>query len=239
MKKIVKTEAVILNKIDYSETSLIIHCYTKDYGKISAIAKGAKRTKSKFLSDIDLFNLIELQSYYKSDGLSIISETNVLNFFPKIKSNLNKIRLSYKIVDLYNTLFILPDPNLKLFNYLKRFFEALENDEYDNNDILFAKFLIYFVKEIGYEIQLDHCNICHEKISDDAFFDFENGLLCKKCVNLNFNYFNFNTELNILKKCINFKMPKIEQTDIELIINFFEKFLKYHISEFKGFNKIL
>ncbi|HOL81193.1 MAG TPA: DNA repair protein RecO [Ignavibacteriales bacterium] len=239
MKKIAKTTAVILNKIDYSETSLIINCYTKDFGKLSAIAKGAKRKNSKLHSDLDLFNIVEMDLYYKPDGLSVLSETNVLNFFPKIKSNIIKLNFAYKVTDLYLNLLILPETNNKLFLYLERFLKALENDEYKNYSLLFIKFLYYFIKEIGYEMQLEICNLCHQKIIDEVYFSYDTGIICKNCVNLNLDYFKFNHELNLLKICINQKEAIVSQKDLDLLINIFEKYLKYHIQDFKGFNKVL
>jgi DNA repair protein RecO (recombination protein O) len=61
MSEIVKTEAVVLNKIDYRDTSVIASLYTEDFGKISAIIKGGRSSKSKTGRIVDPLNHLRIR----------------------------------------------------------------------------------------------------------------------------------------------------------------------------------
>ena len=65
MSEIIKTEAIVLNKINYGDTSMIASLYTKDHGKISAILKGGRSSKSKIGAVVNPANYLEIVIYKK------------------------------------------------------------------------------------------------------------------------------------------------------------------------------
>ena len=54
-----KTPAIILRKMDFRETSRLIHLFTREKGSLTVLAKGAHRPKSPFLGVLDLFHLVD------------------------------------------------------------------------------------------------------------------------------------------------------------------------------------
>ena len=71
---ILKSEGVVLRRIKYSETSLILTFYTKDQGKISLIAKGARNPKSKFVGALEPATYASIVYYHKdSRELQLLS----------------------------------------------------------------------------------------------------------------------------------------------------------------------
>ena len=66
-----KTEGVVIRQTDFSETSRIVTFYTRDWGRISVIAKGAKRLKGPFEAALDLLTEGELASRWREDRLFI------------------------------------------------------------------------------------------------------------------------------------------------------------------------
>ncbi len=86
MSEIIKTEAVVLSKLNYGDSSLIVTLFTKEYGKLSAIIKGARNPKSKMGLVIDPLNHLQIILYKKDTReLQIISSAEILTYFPKIK----------------------------------------------------------------------------------------------------------------------------------------------------------
>jgi DNA repair protein RecO (recombination protein O) len=77
MSEILKTEAFVLSKLNYGDTSSIVSLYTKDSGKISAIIKGARSPKSKMGMIIDPLNFLEIILYKKdSREVQLISSAS-------------------------------------------------------------------------------------------------------------------------------------------------------------------
>ena len=78
-----KTEALILNRRDFRETSLIVDFYSRDFGRISGILKGIRADLKKFASPIEPFSLNEIVFYRsKSSGLHLVSQCDLKDNFP-------------------------------------------------------------------------------------------------------------------------------------------------------------
>lgn len=88
------TEGIILALKDYSEADRIIVVFTKDFGKITLIAKGVRKLTSRKRGYLEVFNRIKF-SAVKSKGLDIILEAETINSFPKIRRNLKKVSVGY------------------------------------------------------------------------------------------------------------------------------------------------
>ena len=70
-----KTEAVVLRKRDFRETSLIVEFYTREFGKMSGILKGIRSEPQKFASTLEPFSLNEIIFYSKrSSSLHLVSQ---------------------------------------------------------------------------------------------------------------------------------------------------------------------
>ncbi|MCB0751186.1 MAG: DNA repair protein RecO, partial [Ignavibacteriae bacterium] len=152
MAEITKNEAIVLKKTKFSDSSLIVQFYTKNNGKISALIKGARSSKSKIGAKIDLLNHVEIIFYQKEEKeLQLVTQVNLVNHFKFIKENLDKIRYASAISELIIKL--IPDHEIheKLFRGTVRIFNLLNESE-KSEGYLFAQYLLFFIKEIGYEI---------------------------------------------------------------------------------------
>jgi len=85
----------------WSETSLVGSLYTRDYGKVSIVAKGARRPKSPFEAALDLLSVCRVLFITKSgDSLSILTEAKLLNRFRHVDRNLQRLYAAYYLVEL-------------------------------------------------------------------------------------------------------------------------------------------
>jgi len=242
MAEITKTEAIVLRKTKFSDSSLITQFYTKDYGKISALLKGARSSKSKIGSKVDLINHVEVILYNKAEReLQLVTQVNLIEHFPQIKEDLDKIKYASAVCELFIKLIPEHEPHDRLFRGFIRILNKINNTD-QNANILFAQFLLFFTKEIGFEISFNTCSNCGEKlvITEGNAFSYSEGIICNNCNEDKMLTFQFSAELFNLFKCLTTKnnITSFNNKHVENIIFILEKFLIYHNTEFKGIKSL-
>lgn len=243
MAEISKTEAIILKKTVFSNTSLIVQLYTKDMGRMSGIIKGALSPKSKIGSKIDLINNVELVFYHKEEReLQVVTQANLINHYPIIKESIDKIKYASAVCELLLNLTPPHEVSDKIYRGSVRIL-SLMNDKPNNELLLFTKYLLFFIKEIGFEIDFDACSECGEKIleSNSNGFNYSSGVICKKCNSDKLSTFQLSEELFELFKCLsssNNDCKSIKISMLENIVLILEKYLNYHIENFRGIRSL-
>ena len=116
MSEIIKTEAVVLSKLNYGDSSSIASLFTEDLGKISVIIKGARSPKSKYGKIVDPLNYLSVVLYKKeSREIQLLSGADIIEHFPAIKNDLNKLEYAYAVVELVKNLLAEHEVNRKIF----------------------------------------------------------------------------------------------------------------------------
>jgi len=238
MSEIIKTEAVVLKKLDYGDTSSITSLYTQELGRISAIIKGGRSPKSKMGTVVDPLNHIQIVLYKKdSREVQLLSGAEIISHFPKLKEDLNALKYSYAVIELVQKLIPDNEPNKRLFDGIVRIL-SLFNSSDEKPEIIFSRFFLFFITEVGYEIQLDKCSVCGSDNLErkELGFNFDRGLLCETCKRENIDNYKIDVELFKYLKCLksNKSVKSIKETTIRNAIDFFNIYLKFHITDFKG-----
>ncbi len=242
MSEIIKTEAVVLSKLNYGDTSLIVSLFTKELGKISAILKGARSPKAKSGLKVDPVNYIEVVFYNKSTReLQLISSADIVEHYSGIKADLEKLKYAHSIIELVKNLTPEHEQNLRLFKGIVRILALLESSAESPNTI-FARFFLFFLAEAGYQIQLEKCISCgrNNLAGIQLSYNFAAGLLCDRCTQEYPESVIINQELFNCLKCLktNNSLENISAGVIDQAIVFMEKYLKYHIPDFKGIQSL-
>jgi DNA repair protein RecO (recombination protein O) len=242
MAVITKSEAIVLRKTKFSDTSLIIQIYTKEKGRISALLKGARSSKSKIGSKIDLINHVEVIFYNKEEkDLQLVTQVNLISHYPKVRESLEKIKYASAVCELILKLVPEHEQNDKIFRGTVRILKLI-NDSKNNEAFIFAQYLLFFIKEIGFEISFDYCSNCSSKIEKPSgnAFSYTNGIICSDCNEDKILTFQFSEELFNLFKCLTDKnnLTSCNNKDAENIVFILEKFLVFHNSEFKGIKSL-
>lgn len=238
MSEIIKTEAVILSKMNYGDTSNIISVYTKDYGKLSVIIKGARSSKSKSGLIADPPNHVQIVIYKKDTrDIQILSSIDMISYFPKMKEDIGRLRFSFAIIELVKKLTPENETNLRLFNGLSRILSLIDSSD-ENPKILFGRFFLFFLKEIGYEVQLGKCASCgrNDLTEENLGYNFELGVICGNCSGKNRIDFTLSQELFNYLLCLNYnKSAEIyKEFTFDKAIIFMERYLKFHVPDFNG-----
>ncbi len=244
---IVKTEAIVLKSKKYKETSRLVTFYTKRYGKINGIIKGAREFKNKFGSTLEPLSYVMIVFYKKeTTQLYLVTQCDLLKAFKSISQDLEKLEAALKIIELVNKVMHDEEENQKLFNLLINVLLSIEtaNRNYAN---LFYLFEIKLGEILGYRYNFSTCGKCGVDIynngneNEQQVFDFSKGsIMCVDCVK--FSVRPHKMPVRIFK--ILNRIEKTEQVDsvTNIIITkqdgndigkFLFDYLRYHISSLK------
>ncbi len=239
MSQINKTDAFVLSKLDYGDTSSIASLFTKDFGKLSAIIKGGRNPKSKISLIVDPLNQIEVVFYSKDTReIQLLSSASLINHYSHIKEDFEKLKYCHAILELVKNLTAEHEVYTKLYKGIDRIFYLFDTSN-EQPEIIFGRFFIFMLTEIGYEIQLNKCAACGKsnQFNTQLSYNYEIGILCDKCKEKFIGSYSFNSELFYYLLCLkNNKMvdTKIKQDTLKDAIVFMERFLKHHVPDFKG-----
>lgn len=242
MSEIIKTKAFILRKLNYSDSSLIAAFFTQELGKISAILKGARSTKSRLGTKTDVLNFVEIVLYQKmSRDLQVVSQMDLIAFYPKIKEDLEKYKYASAVLELTDKLTAEHEVNDRLFRGISRILELLDTSSHDP-PLLFIKFFIFILGEIGYALQFSKCSKCGKIIKgkEISSYNFSTGIICKDCRIESAISYDFTPELFKIIHCLinNKNDNSYKKSDVNKLIYFLENYLIYHLPEFKGIKAI-
>lgn len=177
-----KAQALILNKRDLRETSLIVDFYTKEFGKINGILKGIRTEPEKFASNLEPFSLNEIVFYRKThSNLHLVSQADKLDNFTRIRQNIDRATTAAFMMELIGSLMQLEDKNEEIFNLAIACLKELETNY--NPEKIATIFKIKMLSLSGFKPHLDSCVSCMDKISGQSKFSLAlGGLLCPRCM---------------------------------------------------------
>jgi DNA repair protein RecO (recombination protein O) len=183
MKKY-NSRAVVLRNFKYKDSDKIFTLFTKEYGKISALARGVRKISSRRSGNLDTLNLISVKIHEERSGIKNIEEVKTLESFKTIKKDLKKSLKAYYIAELVHKSTEEGEKLESIFNLLVRFLKVLEKNGY-SGDLFVTYFEINLMKLLGYELTLDKCRKCG-KVLDESWekykFNIDNGSIeCEKC----------------------------------------------------------
>jgi DNA repair protein RecO (recombination protein O) len=242
MSEIIKINAIVLRKIEFGDTSRIAHFFTEEYGKISAIIKGARTAKSKTGMLIDTMNLLQIVLYRKETReIQIVSDVDLIRHYSKIREDLDRIKYASAVIELLLNLTFENEQNKKLFSGTVKILGMLDEFSTDPK-LLFAKYFLFFLRETGYYFQVRDCNVCGREIKTDrsVSYSYDSGIVCDECSRSRLTNFEISKELFNLLYCLNSKAENVKysQGDLDLVIRMLEKFLMYHVNEFHGIRSL-
>lgn len=186
-----KTDAIVLKTVEWSETSLVVTLFTRDFGKISAIAKGARRLKSPFESALDLLSLSSVVFLKKSgESLDLLTEAKLLRRFRSAQVGLLPLYCGYYASELIHALTENHEPIPGLLDSLCHALDEL--DRQANPAWTILDFELQTIQRLGHMPSWRWCVACGEEIETDrqsiAFSPQAGGVLCPNCNSMQRSY---------------------------------------------------
>lgn len=169
MKQLITT-AIILNRIDYNEADRILTVLTPDFGKLSLLAKGVRRVKSKLAGGIELFCVSEI-TFIKGRGeVGTLVSTRLEKYYEHIVKDLDRTMLGYDLIKRLNKV-TEDETEEEYFDLLKETFEAL-NDKAITMDLIRFWFGAQLLRLSGHTPNLQ-TDAQGEKLSADLLYEFD------------------------------------------------------------------
>jgi DNA repair protein RecO (recombination protein O) len=173
-------QAIILKKNIFSEGNEIITMYTRELGKVRAVARSIKSPKSKlsyglqglFHTDVDIL---------LSKQLSTIKGVKALNTFTNIYSNEKKILLAFYAVEIILKSTADEEPNEQLFDLFLNFLSHLDQSNRENHPCADI-FVLNALALNGYALNYDKCAMCGKDLLEEVYFsNRKSGFVCAEC----------------------------------------------------------
>jgi DNA repair protein RecO (recombination protein O) len=183
-----KALALVVRGTDWSETSRIATLWTREFGKVRALAKGGRRLKSSFEVAFDLLTVCRVVVIRKhSGGLDLLTEAQVAERFPHLRTDLQALYAGYYVAELLADGTQDYDPHPALFDAALDTLRGLA-DPADRPGRVSA-FELAWLRELGYSPRLDACAACGKDLSGPAaagsrvgYGPTAGGVLCPACL---------------------------------------------------------
>ncbi len=183
-----KATALVLRTTDWSETSRIATLWTRELGKVRALAKGGRRLRSSFDNGLDLLTLCSIVLLRKtSGGLDLLTEAQVIQRFPGLTLHLPALYGAYYVAELLEGGTEENDPHPVLFDHavatLQGLSEAKVSEVAVRPSLQVMRFEMQLLEEVGYDPVLEGCASCGENVDEGRpLFSVEaGGVVCGRC----------------------------------------------------------
>ncbi len=182
----VSSPAIMLRAVEHGDYDKIVTFFTLKRGKISLIAKGAKKSIKRFAGALELFSVLNLVwSYGRGRGLPILQEASIVHPFEQIRTNIIWTAYASYWCELVYAWMEQGQQQSSVYRLLKHTLDQL-NRRSMSEHALHITFQVRFMTISGFRPGFDHCNICRTPLegfgrSSVAFDVRRGGVICEKC----------------------------------------------------------
>lgn len=179
------TRAIVLRTWPYGESDKIVCFLTEGYGKVTGIAKGAKRSRKRFVNTLEPFSLVTLRFQERPhSALAFVHACDLIRVFKNLTTSLEKIAHASYLTEITDALTGERDENRPLFEHLREGLTFIEENE------TLLSFLIFFelklLRLLGYQPMLEQCRRCGKSWQSGLepswrFSPRDGGILCVAC----------------------------------------------------------
>jgi DNA repair protein RecO (recombination protein O) len=241
MRPAQSTPAVVLRSWPYGESDKIVSFLTEHHGKITGIAKGAKRSRKRFPNSLEPFSLVNLRFHddRPHSSIAFIVSADLMFGFKRLMTSLESIAFASYLVEITDGLIAEREENRVVFQHLTDGLRYLE--ERGASLIFLAFFELRLLSLAGYAPHLSSCRRCGRERSDDAlqwhFSPRDGGILCGPCSRWRQDSMPLTaTALHVLtafQKGVNLSAPTIDASlpTVAQIRTVLSRFIQFHMGK--------
>ena len=182
--KIIKTKGVVIREVNYGEADKMLTILTPDLGKVSCVAKGARKPKSRFLGISGLFTFSDFILFKGSLDTYTINSGEIIESFYNLRCDLDKLTCAMDITKILREM-VQEGENSTIV--LRLYLNTLYVLSTTSKDMEFIKivFLIKLLAISGFAAYMGECKRCRQRV-EGLYYDYkENVFLCDNCGKLN------------------------------------------------------
>lgn len=179
------TPAVVLRNRPFGESDKIVSFFTENFGKLTGIAKGAMRSRRRFMNSLEPFALVNLRFQDPPhSNLAFILSADLVTGFRQLLTSLERISYASYLVEITDGLTGEREESATVFQHLLTGLRFLEENETSLRFL--TSFELKLLRLVGYQPFLDNCKRCHKNRLDGAvsrwhFSPIDGGILCESC----------------------------------------------------------
>lgn len=128
------TEGVVLKKVVVGEVDLLYIIYTKDFGKIRALARGIRKEGAKLQGHLEVFSESLVSFVFGKNGEQVVG-ASLLNFWPNIRQDLNKVKTAQNLIELVDQNCLEGEKDEPLWKLLWKSFAFLEKNDLSEKEL--------------------------------------------------------------------------------------------------------
>ena len=179
-----KTPAVILHSLDFAESDKLVTFFTRDFGKLRGIAKGAKRSRKRFGSGLEPL-ICSAVCFFEKEKASLVrlDHCEIVDPFPHIHSDMLRLGYAGYLAELISVTAAERERSGELYALLIGFFELLNQPAFREEFVRI--FELRLLALAGYQPELRSCVVCRREAKDKHrhwFCQSKGGLICSDCV---------------------------------------------------------
>jgi DNA repair protein RecO (recombination protein O) len=174
-------DAIVLHRLDYGEADRIVTLLTREHGKLAAIAKGARRGKSKAAGSLDLFARSNMM-LAKGRNLDVVAQVERRGDARHISGDLRRTAYACLVAEVVDKVLEDRHPVDEIFDLVARTLNDLNAPERSPRADG-AWFLMRMLDVLGYQPQLQDCASCGSALPESPgwFSPLLGGVLCARC----------------------------------------------------------
>ena len=177
----VKTEAVVLRSMRFGEADRILHLYTPQRGRVSAIAKGVRRARSRFGGRLEPFFRVELGLHEGRSDLLTVTGAETVTAHAGLRERADALDSAGRACDAVSRLFDSGEPHPEVFNLLCTMLALLDGDPAAARAEQRIAFRLKLLLAAGFAPQFAACASCGERDGLVGYSAAAGGVVCGGC----------------------------------------------------------
>lgn len=175
-----RTQAVVLRHSDFGEADRLLSVFTREEGKVRAIAKGVRKIRSRKAGHLEPFTHVNLL-LARGRTFHIITQAETIDTFLPLREDLQMMGYASYVVELLDRFTYDEDENRALFRLLTNTLKRLSTTDDPRKVLLYYE--IRLLDQLGYRPDLKRCVACETEIQpEDQYFSAQlGGVLCPRC----------------------------------------------------------
>lgn len=177
---LINTDAFVLKSRKYNEADSLLSLFSRNMGKISAVAKGSRRAKSQMLAGIQPFCYSHFL-LYQGRSMYTVNQVDALKTFYPLREDYRRLTYASYLVEMVEIEITEEQSHPQLFNLFGKTLSLISKEE-SEIETLIRSFELHYMTVCGYEPNLFSCGHCQKRENEKWYFSLpQGGLVCRQC----------------------------------------------------------
>ena len=234
-----RNPAVVLYSFDFAEWDKLVTFFTRDFGKLKGVAKGAKRSRKRFGSGLEPLTYITL-SFFEKERSSLVRLGNceIVDPYPGIHDDVLRVGYASYLGELINEMVAEREANKELFKLFITFLYLL-NEPFFREEFI-RIFELRLLTLSGYQPELRSCVVCRKEVNGEKehrFSQNRGGLICSDCYKGSFDHPSISGgTIKMLQRAQTIELSKVKRLffspqALEESGKILPSFIEYHLEK--------